>query len=343
MTSYEAKMKFKPDFFQEENREGFVVPEMMKRAWAAAYEVLEVIDEVCSKLDIKYYSYGGTLLGAVRHKGFIPWDDDIDICMLKDDYIKFIANAPSVLPEGFVLSGLFANEPRLWNANKEPQARVMADEQFFPLPKYMNRFHSFPYMRIGVDIFPLYYLPRDLNKQLELIDTINELQVTAAFLDRFKETGELTGRIRKIENKLIVEIDCSDEEALANNLRLYADQVASNVDSSEADLIFNTLYLKPTKDRNSFTGYCGYKEEWFGEGDKLKFEDTEIIVPKNYKEVLEVEFGKDYMTPKMFTAEHTYPFYQSQEEAFKKLLLESNVNVPVDEFCRNWHLLTGGN
>ena len=82
-------MKFPKDFFSEEDRNGFVVPEMMKRAWAAELEVLEVIRTLCLSEGIKWYAFYGTLLGAIRHKGFIPWDDDIDIYMTETDYSRF--------------------------------------------------------------------------------------------------------------------------------------------------------------------------------------------------------------------------------------------------------------
>lgn len=335
-------MVFNQDFFKEEVREGFVIPEMMKRAWAATYEVLEVIDNVCNRLGLQYYAYAGTLLGAVRHQGFIPWDDDLDICMLKDDYLKFIELAPQELPEGFVISGMYAGEKRLQEANQEPQVRVIADEKYFPLPKYMNRFHSFPYMRIGVDIFPLYYLPNDLEKQIELIETINEMQVIARYFEEYKKRGELDNRIRKIEKKLGYKFDNYDDEFLIQNLRICSDKIAASVDASDAELVSNTPYGKPIKDKNNFGGYIGYNPKWFGKGTKLKFENTEIIVPEKYHEVLEAEFGKDYMTPKMFTSDHSYPFYKSQEEAFKNLLVESGITTSVEDFCRNWHMMNGG-
>ena len=76
---------------------------MVKRAWAAGIEVLEEIGKVCQKYNIQYFSSWGTLLGAVRHNGFIPWDDDIDITMKREDLRKFLAVAKQELPEEYVL------------------------------------------------------------------------------------------------------------------------------------------------------------------------------------------------------------------------------------------------
>ena len=335
-------MRFEPDFFKEENREGFIVPEMMKRAWSAAMEVLDVVSTVCDQIGVRYYACAGTLLGAVRHKGFIPCDDDIDICLLREDYLKFIELAPQYLPEGFVFSGAFANEPRLWKANKEPQVRVIADETFFPLPKYMNRFHSYPYMRIGVDIFPMYYLPKDINKQLELVTFLNDMQTTARYLDEYRKRGQLNSRLKQYEEKLNIEFDLSDDEILARNLILSADKYASEISEEESDLMCCTPYRKPPENSDKFEGFGGFKREWFGEGVKLPFENYEVTAPKDYTEVLISQFGTEYMIPQKFTGDHNYPFYQTQEEAFRKLLKESGINNSVDEFCRNWHQMNGG-
>ena len=79
---------FDESYFEDEIRDGFYIPSMIKRSWAVALDVLSEVDRICQKYDIKYYAEWGTLLGAVRHAGFVPWDDDLDIAMQRNDYIK---------------------------------------------------------------------------------------------------------------------------------------------------------------------------------------------------------------------------------------------------------------
>ena len=62
-------------------------------------QILLAVDRVCREHDIRYYCWAGTMLGAVRHKGFIPWDDDMDICMPRPDYDRFMAHAREWLPQ----------------------------------------------------------------------------------------------------------------------------------------------------------------------------------------------------------------------------------------------------
>ena len=96
-------MRVPDNFLEGEIRNSFYVESMMKKVWAAQLEVLHEIDRICKKHNITYFADWGTLLGAVRHKGFIPWDDDMDITMKRQDYIKF-ARAKGV-PAKSVLFG----------------------------------------------------------------------------------------------------------------------------------------------------------------------------------------------------------------------------------------------
>ena len=83
-------MQFTQDFFKPEIREEFEIQAMMKRAWAAQMEVLQVVADICEENGLQYFADGGTLLGAVRHQGFIPWDDDMDMLISRDEYYRFV-------------------------------------------------------------------------------------------------------------------------------------------------------------------------------------------------------------------------------------------------------------
>lgn len=80
--------------------------EMLRKAQLKMVDILVEIDKVCAKHDIKYWLAYGTLLGAVRHKGFIPWDDDCDIYMMREDHDRFVKIAAKELP-----ANLFVQTP----------------------------------------------------------------------------------------------------------------------------------------------------------------------------------------------------------------------------------------
>ena len=103
-------LEFKSDFFKEEERNGFTISETMKRAWATELDVLSRVIAVCKKYNLTYYAYYGTLLGTVRHHGYIPWDDDVDIALKYEDYRKLLEVLPGELPETFGISSMYTSK-----------------------------------------------------------------------------------------------------------------------------------------------------------------------------------------------------------------------------------------
>ena len=81
-------------FLEGEVRCGYYIAPAMKKGWAVQMDLLMELDRVCRKYKIRYFVAEGTILGAVRHKGFIPWDDDIDCCMTHSEYKKLCKIGP---------------------------------------------------------------------------------------------------------------------------------------------------------------------------------------------------------------------------------------------------------
>ena len=92
---------------------GYAVPAKTRRLWAVQLDLLQVFKEFCNAHQLRYYLWSGTLLGAVRHQGFIPWDDDVDVVMPRRDYETFKQLAVSELSAPYTLhtnendSGIF--------------------------------------------------------------------------------------------------------------------------------------------------------------------------------------------------------------------------------------------
>ena len=126
--------------------------------------ILEEIDRICQKYQINYWLDGGTLLGAVRHGGFIPWDDDIDIAMRQEDLDRFISVAPSELREG-----LFLQTPQNEPDSKEPIVKVRDLNSFYV--EGADNFAADYQKGLYVDIFPMIdypTLPKNWVKRITL-------------------------------------------------------------------------------------------------------------------------------------------------------------------------------
>lgn len=198
------KMEFQNSYFESEVREGFFVTSMVKRSWAAQLEILEEVDRVCQKHGIVYYADAGTFLGAVRHQGFIPWDDDMDICMLREDYNRFIAIAQSELPDGYILRNIHTDD-----TYEELFTRVLNSRHINFQPDFLRKYHGCPY-GMGIDVFVMDYLPADPDERnsfhavLQLIAKIVENVILGHL-----QGEQLAAQLHALEDMLHVKIDAS--------------------------------------------------------------------------------------------------------------------------------------
>lgn len=107
------------EFLDPEYKCGYYIDSSRKKIWKCELDILEQFDNMCQELGLHYFLIGGALLGAVRHGGFIPWDDDVDIGMLREDYDKFLKHAaewfkyPYFVQNGYNDSGYFGTITRI--------------------------------------------------------------------------------------------------------------------------------------------------------------------------------------------------------------------------------------
>lgn len=109
-------------FFKSETICDFYVDESRKKVWAICLDLLREFDSICRKHNLRYFLSFGSLLGAIRHNGFIPWDDDMDVCMLREDYEKLLTlkdefSGPYFLQQPCCDNGYYFSFAKLRNSN----------------------------------------------------------------------------------------------------------------------------------------------------------------------------------------------------------------------------------
>lgn len=313
-------LDFTEDFFKREVKWDFPVGELRKRAWAAQMEVLKTIIDICRKYELTWYVYWGTLIGAVRHNGFIPWDDDIDIALKKEDYIRFLEVAQKELPGGYCILNSYT-EKEYVNYFTRITNRHTIDYSI----QGMRRWHGFPFTA-GVDIFPLYYIPKDheaaeRQKQLlmliEQIAGLLEYQATLNDQEDGAEYWEVEETIREGFKVLeqMTGFCFSGNKSRQNQLTILYDQICRLYDAQESRAV--TAF--PIYMRN------GYEVEWdlIGKTIVIPFENMSVNAPIGYDAILRKTFH-DYMVPVRGAAAQKDLFYKGQmeilEEHIRKLV-----------------------
>ena len=299
-------MEFPDFYFEDEVREGFYVPSLMKRAWAAQMEVLEIVGRICEKYHIRYFAEWGTLLGAVRHGGRIPWDDDIDICMLREDYDKFCEVAEKELPK----------ECCFWDHRSTDNydnlvGRVINSSVHVVEGELLEKYHGYPFVA-GIDIFWLDCLPAGEHAQEEFLRIY---QYTNQLINWIKQSergdavikpDELEYHIRKLEKMCGAKIDCGK----SIRKQLYQIQEWAGESACEKNGSNEVTNLPAWRNNQNYRlpKICYDNVLW------MPFENTKLPLPVGYDELLPLKYGNEWMCPVRSGGAHDYPSYKKQQE-----------------------------
>jgi lipopolysaccharide cholinephosphotransferase len=233
--------------------------------------------KVCKENNIKYYAASGTLLVAIRHKGFIPWDDDIDVFLLRKDYDKLLSLKASLKDSPYRV------------ADYHDDGYPYPFAKFYDFTKTFWEYKQFPFiMGPFIDLFPLDESD-DHNKMHEKLND----DIHAAFWVYRKAISHQTwGEILKD----IVTFQGFEGPVKLVKQLFYVPQKKRFYRRLEETyqkicLVKGTHY-KPYWD----VKHIQYPKDWFAQAIAVPFEDTEIFVPNGYHEILTYIY-KDYMTP----------------------------------------------
>lgn len=261
-----------------ETIDGYFVSEKMKAVWNVELNMLKKVLEVCKKYDLKVIAGFGTLIGAVRHNGFIPWDDDIDLIMPRGDYEKLLKIGPSEFTGQFFFQSFFS-EKKYYTG----YAKIRCNDTC-RLNEIGRLTESHLNCGISIDIFPFDILPKSKEDMLSLVTEEKYI------LNYLNLRGSLIRRLRVYDYYKKIKKFLSDYESFSDEelFKLYRDNLEKHKNDSDIGgviLIFN----RPEE-------ICTFNKNFFDDVTMHTFEKLEIPIPKSYDIILSKYYG-DWRTP----------------------------------------------
>lgn len=287
------KLSIDPSFFSQEERCGFVVTPERKRIWAVELDLLRQFAIACEENGLKWFVHAGTMLGAVRHQGFIPWDDDIDVVMPREDYDRLCQLAPTVFSGPYFYQceetdHFFARTfSRLRNSET---TALLENERPFRYPFNQGIF---------IDVFPMDNVPANPEERKLYYQDIALLGAKAVqwrTMIHFYRPKTGKGLVKRVNYWLK---HLYYKYIFKGGYRYYLDKHYDRItqyDGGDTGWVGESI-ISPL-------GRHLWRAEWFNETVLLPFEMLEVPVPASYEECLSASFGSDWKTPKNIPAMH---------------------------------------
>ncbi|WP_288868594.1 phosphorylcholine transferase LicD [uncultured Parvimonas sp.] len=232
-------------------------------------EILKEFISCCEQMNLTYYICYGTLIGAIRHGGFIPWDDDIDVCMPRHDYDKFISEGSKFLPENYFIQTMDTDPKYALNFAKLRDSDTTLFEKHV-VDVDIN--HG-----VFIDIFPFDGYVKGQNKVLDL-----RVKENPVFEE--SDTNIISNTLNGLGKKLTYKLG----ETIPNKLKTDLSKLSVPKDNPSFE---ESEYVACLVDSFSI---IPFKKEFLGKGTKVDFEGIKVNAPENYDEYLKILYG-DYM------------------------------------------------
>lgn len=255
----------------------------LKKLQKVELDILKNVTDICDKNGLKYFLMDGTMLGCVRHKGFIPWDDDVDMGLPRPDYDRFVSIVAAQLPIHLKLKNFQDKTDKYDRLN----TRVINDR----VRLYHNSYTTEERMEPAwIDVFPIDGMPN--NRILFQLHKLHFLFVRLLYhFSCFDRTVNLTRKDRTTLQKILI--------WFGKTFRIGRNWDTKKLLYKLERILKKYKYEESKYVVNAYSSYMfreTYERSWFENGTCIQFEQYKMKVPQNYDAVLTHLYG-DYMTP----------------------------------------------